>query len=124
MKQEWQAHLVLRKWTKANFISQNSDDKMSLFPMIDFYNEGDKISIAELELVVMKAARIVERFGPNYLDIFERAERELANAKSKLNKWEKVCIMAKSEYLSHRESYFIKPRSFLLQAWTKAVSWS
>lgn len=124
MDQKWDAEKALEKWMGRNRFSDSKKNPSVNSNLIHFYGENEYIPISELESVVLKAANIVNQLGPDYLDIFERAERELENAKQNMNTLERInrIALSGSQSCSYIKSDLVQPKSFLLQAWASAVS--
>ncbi|GEM_PF-5653984 len=117
----WNPEEVLRRWAGQNLVGSAKETiKSHLKP----YRSDDYIPIAELETVVLKTAGIVEALGPNYIDLFERAEAELTKAQQDLDTLERIKRIALNYdvHQSNIKNDLIKPSSFLLKAWAIAVS--
>ena len=122
MPQVWNAEKALREWIVRNKPTGNLSPFSSQLPKIHFYEEMDHIPLDELEQAVIKAARIVKDLGTEYIDIFERAERELQNARQERNTLERIKRIATGYQSSNIKSNLFQPKSFLLKAWSRTVS--
>lgn len=113
----WNAEAALQEWIVKNLNLPDTNNCLQNLSQIHFYSEGDEIPIEELELTVVRAAKLVDELGVDYLAIFERAEKELHTARQNQKTLERIrCIN------SNLESDLLKPHSFLLKAWTKTVT--
>lgn len=63
------------------------------------YDQNEAIPVETWEDTLIRAARLVERLGPQYLPIFERVEKELEKARNRLTKLEKVRRIADGDYV-------------------------
>nr|WKN34378.1 hypothetical protein K4G66_18540 [Tunicatimonas sp. TK19036] len=106
MHQEWNAEHILQDWITRHMRSLQIDAHSSKPLPIQFYNKDDYISIAELEVAVVKAARIVQQLGSNYIDIFERAEHELAKAKQHISSMERINKIATTDTIIGIDKYY------------------
>ena len=106
MNREWDANEALRKWLAKNSEMLRSNGRQCVEP-IRIYERDDIIPIAELELAVVKSARIVQQLGLPYIGIFERAERELFAARDKLQTMERISHIAYRSF--HLEGNLIEP---------------
>ncbi|MDO5970313.1 hypothetical protein Q4Q35_10895 [Flavivirga aquimarina] len=124
MNQKWDAERVLEKWVERNSYSPLKNTLSTNLAPIYYYKETEDIPIFELESAVIKAAKIVNQLGSDYLDIFRRAEKELENARQNMSDLERVKQLALSDIQSHLylKSDLVHPKSFLLKAWAIAVS--
>ena len=109
MNQKWDPKKVLQGWIERNSYSTGIKSPLIKRSPLRFYEEGEHIPISELEMAVIKAAKIVHRLGPDYIDIFARAERELENAKQEIKTMERIRKIANIEKPSYLESDLIKP---------------
>lgn len=119
---EWNAERVLEKWIERNvnpisILSKNAKP-------LKLYGQGDYIPIEEFEAVVIKAANLVNDLGEEYLCIFERAERELKDARERLAKMERIREIASHAKQRIGKGDFIQPNFLLRQTWAEAVSLS
>lgn len=120
MSNRWDARKILSKWIERNV--QSPAHCCVEFSQVNIYHDGDKIPIAEIESALIKAARIVERHGPNYVGWFERIEQELAIAKEREETLKRIGSLAREGDLFNSKGNALQPRSFLLQAWAVAIS--
>ena len=109
MSQKWDAKEVLEKWVKRNLRKTHNNRTTFQKASIHFYKESEHIPISELEMAVFKAAKIVDELGPDYIDIFQRAEQELEKAKRDMRTMERIHRIAKQTKPSYLESDLIKP---------------
>lgn len=68
----------------ADLVFSNSDN------LVYLYQEGDSISVRELESIIVKSAELVVELGEDYLKLFLRAERELKIANEKLRSFQRA----------------------------------
>ena len=109
MTRNWDAKAALEKWVARSLRSPVNNLPTDNLNPIYFYKEGDHIPISELESIVIKTARLVDQLGPDYIVIFERAERELEKAKRDMNTLERIRQIAHRSEHSDFESNLIKP---------------
>jgi hypothetical protein len=88
--QHWNPNKTLQKWRDGNMkksadlVFSNSDN------LVYLYQEGDSISVRELESIIVKSAELVVELGEDYLKLFLRAERELKIANEKLRSFQRA----------------------------------
>ena len=123
MKQ-WHPEEALKKWVVKNRYTLSDTAVKADLVLPYLYKAGDDIAIRELEAAVIKAAKIVQQLGIDYIDIFNRAEKELENAKRQRDALKKIEHIATKQtpVALHPKSDLIQPTSFLLQAWADAIS--
>lgn len=120
MSNRWDAREALNKWIERHVRTPtHSCVKLS---HVKIHREGDEIPIEEIEAALIKAAKIVERHGTEYIAWFERIERELAMAKEREETLKRICNLAQDTGSLNPKSDTLQPRSFLLQAWAIAIS--
>ncbi len=120
MHQNWNAKKSLENWITHNNINPTNKKKIpSHNTPPHIYEENDIIPITELESLVYKTAQLVDELGQEYIDLFHRAEKELAKAKQNLHTLARIRTISTSLDL---ESNLIQPESLLFQAWTATVS--
>lgn len=78
MQSDWCAEDALRKWCVRNMhpIFQNNN-----IQPVKIYTSDDEITVEIIEETLIKAARLVRKRGPSYMDIFVRLEDELKKAR-------------------------------------------
>jgi hypothetical protein len=109
MNHKWNAEKVFKYWLSKNMLGQRCEIDLSYYLIVSFYKEGDSIPIAELEVAVIKAAKIVSDLGINYIDIFERAERELKQAKNRINTIERIHRITNNKSSLNLKNDLIEP---------------
>lgn len=115
----WEPDRQLKNWIEEN--KNNLPDATfahgSTLSLLNF-EKSEQTPSMQLNQIVLLAAKLVSELGPSYLHIFERAERELVNAK----RVEKQ--LAKIQSLANIKSDLIQPKFLLSQRWSAAVSGS
>ena len=105
----------MKKWSVHDAFNKainNYQNAASQSPIINFYEDNDPISIEVWEDILIKAARLVDRWGIEFLPIFERVEHELEKAKQQLHSLEKAKYIARtnltqtSKYLGDQSNFF------------------
>jgi len=109
MNHKWNAEKVFKYWVSKNILDQRGETGLKHYPIVPFYEKGEHIPIAELEGAVIKAAKIVSDLGTGYIDIFERAEKELKQAKLRMETIERIYRIAIEKKPSPLEDNLIKP---------------
>jgi len=109
MNQEWNAEQALNKWLDRNKFSSNYFDHPDRFTKIHQYKENDHIPVSEWESCVLKTAKIVKELGSDYIDLFERAERELEHAKKSIETMQRINKIIGTKLSSTFNRNFIKP---------------
>jgi len=104
----WSVHKAFEKATKDHHPT------LSDSPVIHLYGEYEHIPIEAWEAALIKTANFVERWGTDYLPLFERAECELNNSRKQLRSLQKARSIAKGDFsiiepLSRQQGYFIEP---------------
>ena len=124
MDSNWNPKTAFDNWFKRDQKSILNSKSISNTKTIHLYEDTDRVSLLELENTVLKAARLVETLGADYLDIFIRAENEYEQAKkdlSMLEKVEKLATTVDTDNLNF-DGNLIEPEPFLLQTRTKTVA--
>lgn len=124
MDSNWNPKTAFDNWFKRDQKSILNSKSISNTKTIHLYEDTDRVSLLELENTVLKAARLVETLGADYLDIFIRAENEFEQAKkdlSMLEKIKKLATTADTDNLNF-DGNLIEPEPFLLQTRTKTVA--
>ena len=124
MDSNWNPKTAFDNWFKRNQKNILNSKSISNTKTIHLYEDTDRVSLLELENTVLKAARLVETLGADYLDIFIRAENEYEQAKkdlSMLEKIKKLATTADTDNLNF-DGNLIEPEPFLLQTRTKTVA--
>ena len=124
MDSNWNPKTAFDNWFKRNQKNILNSKSISNTKTIHLYEDTDRVSLLELENTVLKAARLVETLGADYLDIFIRAENEFEQAKkdlSMLEKIKKLATTADTDNLNF-DGNLIEPEPFLLQTRTKTVA--
>lgn len=124
MDSNWNPKTAFDNWFKRNQKNILNSKSISNTKTIHLYEDTDRVSLLELENTVLKAARLVETLGADYLDIFIRAENEYEQAKkdlSMLEKVEKLATTVDTDNLNF-DGNLIEPEPFLLQTRTKTVA--
>lgn len=83
-------------------------------PIIRIYEEHETIPIEAWEAALIKTANFVEKWGVQYLPLFERVETELNNSRKQLHSLEKARRIATGSSsvirtLSGQQGYLIEP---------------
>ena len=124
MDSNWNPKTAFDNWFKRDQKSILNSKSISNTKTIHLYEDTDRVSLLELENTVLKAAKLVETLGADYLDIFIRAENEFEQAKkdlSMLEKIKKLATTADTDNLNF-DGNLIEPEPFLLQTRTKTVA--
>lgn len=124
MDSNWNPKTAFDNWFKRDQKSNLNSKSISSTKTIHLYEDTDRVSLLELENTVLKAARLVETLGADYLDIFIRAENEYEQAKKDLSMLEKVKKLATTVDTDNLnfDGNLIEPEPFLLQTRTKTVA--
>lgn len=124
MDSNWNPKTAFDNWFKRDQKSILNSKSISNTKTIHLYEDTDRVSLLELENTVLKAARLVETLGADYLDIFIRAENEYEQAKKDLSMLEKVKKLATTVDTGNLnfDGNHIEPEPFLLQTRTKTVA--
>jgi len=117
----WRAEKALENWLNTNFSEANSQAEP--FKKNRLYQEGEIIPIEELEYGLIKAAKLVEDLGITYIDIFERIEKELKDAQTREQTFQKIKSITKkidSKYLVSKTNIY--PLFQLSQYWLEVTT--
>ena len=109
MSQRWNAETSLQYWISRNQNMPDTSSETNGSDTLYFYEENDTIPIEELEMIVVKAARLVRVLGMEYIDVFERAESELKLAIQRMGTMERINSFALSDKPSNTKRYLLKP---------------
>ena len=107
LNDDWNDKKVLNRWSKKNLLQSRKQEESP--SSIYIYTNDEQPSVAELEGIVLKCAKLIDELGIEYLGLFERAERELEKAKESLNTMEKIRVMANQSTQLNIEGNFLKP---------------
>ena len=124
MDSNWNPKTAFDNWFKRNQKNILNSKSISNTKTIHLYEDTDRVSLLELENTVLKAAKLVETLGADYLDIFIRAENEFEQAKKDLSMLEKIKKLATTVDTDNLnfDGNLIEPEPFLLQTRTKTVA--
>ncbi|MEM9298138.1 MAG: hypothetical protein AAGA64_07085 [Bacteroidota bacterium] len=126
MSEDWKAENTVSKWLDKNFQPFQESNISEQLKGTSFFKEGYQLTISELEEMVLQAAMLVQELGEDYLDVFERAERELEKVKQNMSTFDRIKNITKPHRTKgllkrHFKSNFIEPDKLLLQAWTATI---
>ena len=124
-EENWDAETKAREWLLKNSHRTLSQSDLFNTSAIRYYCEDEFIPIEELEACVVKAARIVRTLGVEYIEVFERAERELQDAKRTMQTLKRIDqLTSKNRNELNFKGNLAEPGSLLFKAWSKAVTGS
>lgn len=113
-------------WILRNRIKFPHVKRRKISNQYRLHKEGEFIGLCELELLIVKAARLVEELGLEYIDMFERAEAELQKARNSFSTMERIKKLSRGQLpdlsSSNCKGDLAQPKMFLLKSWSEAVS--